>query len=297
MREDAAPVRYDKVFPRWLTKLTRRTALALDIALLYLSLKRSDLTASDRRQPPRPTGQRLAMVVHVFYPELLPDLLRCHARFPADATLYITTSPDLTARVAAAVAHIPHAQVHVFPNRGRDLGPFVALLRTGIFDRYDAVLKLHTKRSPHLIFGNLVRRALYFTLAGHPRIVSDITSFFGNSRLGIVGWRPLFFTTDQHWARNDERIRILAARLKPAANPTTAFFGGSMFWFRPAALKSIAEAEISQDEFEEESGQVDGTLHHALERCFCIAAAALGYETRDTQGRILQPPPGAPEQR
>ncbi len=66
------------------------------------------------------------------------------------------------------------------------------------------------------------------------------------------------------------------------------FFEGSMFWNRPAALSALRSLELTQADFEPEAGQLDGTLHHAIEGCFTIAAWAGGFVVRDLNGRVLE---------
>lgn len=235
----------------------------------------------------RSAGLRTAMTAHVYYPDLLDEILACHAVLPEGTPCHITTPPEVASRLSQAALERPGVTLHVMENRGRDIAPFLALLQSGAFDGYDAVLKIHAKRSPHLYHGELIRKALFAVLAGRASVVERILDIMSDPGVGLVGWRRVFMTRRRHWHTNRPRVEALAARLDPPARPELAFFGGSMFWFRPAALTSVAALGLSSADFEPEAGQLDGTLHHALERCFSIAAAAAGYATRDTEGKVL----------
>jgi len=229
----------------------------------------------------------VAMVAHVFYADLLDEIVACHANLPASAPCFVTAPQEVVDQLRPRMKALPNILVSPVENRGRDIAPFLQLLKTGVLDEYAAVLKLHSKRSPHLAHGALLRRALFTALAGHPDVVGQVLSVMDDPQVGMVGWRRVFMTSARHWHTNRKRVEALAQSLNPPAPLQLGFFGGSMFWFRPAALRSIAALPLDAEDFEPETGQIDGMLHHALERCFAIGAAASGYHVKDTTGRLL----------
>jgi len=57
-----------------------------------------------------------------------------------------------------------------------------------------------------------------------------------------------------------------------------------MFWFKPRAVQSLLHCpSILADAFEVETGQIDGTLAHAIERVLGCATLANGYHLIDTR--------------
>ena len=65
----------------------------------------------------------------------------------------------------------------------------------------------------------------------------------------------------------------------PAERFRLDFFGGTMFWVRPEALKPLAALRLSEA-FPEEKGLLDGGLEHAVERLFATSTVVAGYRTR-----------------
>jgi lipopolysaccharide biosynthesis protein len=57
-----------------------------------------------------------------------------------------------------------------------------------------------------------------------------------------------------------------------------SFPAGSMYWFRVAALSGLDDLIMQHDEFEQELGQADGGLHHAVERLIGLYAETRGYK-------------------
>ena len=104
----------------------------------------------------------------------------------------------------------------------------------------------------------------------------------------MAGWRPSFRSSRSYWMDNKSRIESLAERMAVPGPVMLGFFEGSMFWVRPTALAPLRQLASQADNFEPEAGQVDGTLHHALERLFTVSAWASGFRVCDLQGRLLQ---------
>jgi GT2 family glycosyltransferase len=51
-----------------------------------------------------------------------------------------------------------------------------------------------------------------------------------------------------------------------------------MFWARSAALRPLLDLGLATEEFEEEAGQIDGTLAHAIEHVYFHACEHAGYD-------------------
>ena len=140
---------------------------------------------------------------------------------------------------------------------------------------------IHSKSSPHDHQLADWRHFLLSHLLGSRQIVQDILGLFHLlPDLGMVA--PRHFE-ELHpaigWGQNEDRSRALACRLGINLRPNAPidFPSGSMFWARPAALRPLLEAGLQAEDFEEESGQLDGTLAHALERMFYLSCEKAGF--------------------
>jgi rhamnosyltransferase len=230
---------------------------------------------------------RYAVVAHVFYPDLWPEIVAVWSTLPAESSLIVTVPSEKAEAVHAAIQGMPLVELYEYENRGRDLAPFISLLNAGLLDRYDAILKIHTKKSPHLIKGELRRKLLFSALAGNIGNVRRIITHFDDPRVGMVGFAPLFRTSRSFWMGNRSNVERLCRRMQPNGEPVLGFFEGSMFWVRPIALTPIRSAALQTAEFDVEAGQLDGTLHHGLERVIGISVRTAGFDTISIRGRKL----------
>jgi len=97
--------------------------------------------------------------------------------------------------------------------------------------------------------------------------------------VGIVGPTDHVVDMNGYWGSNQATVLRLAERMgvgEIVPDPNV-FVAGSMFVARREALSALLSIDLSDDEFEPEMGQMEGTLAHALERALTFSAAAQGF--------------------
>jgi GT2 family glycosyltransferase len=249
-------------------------------------------------------GLRLAVVLHLFYVDLWSEFRDALAELPPDTDLYITTPHEKLAWVRRIVAtDLPRATVIGVDNRGRDLGPLVTLLETHDLSRYDYVLKLHTKRSPHLgpVQGARWRRSLLRHLLPPGRVPDLLRALEAAGDIGIAGPRPWMkrIRNEFGFHANRAHMEAFTQRLGHTGEPyDLEFVAGTMFWARGAVFARLRRLGLRLDEFEAEAGQIDGTLAHALERMLPLVAHDVGLKAAalptfdDAEGSKARGPSG-----
>ena len=236
---------------------------------------------------PIPGNARIAVCLHLFYPELWPTLRMALDAIPEPWDLYISVPAFACTSALARIAE-EHPSVRFMPctNRGRDVLPFLDWLAMGVFDRYDVVCKLHSKRSPHTRHGaHWLAQILESLLGDRNAVTGMIERFRCTPDLGLVGPRA-WLIGPEHRLHRGSNSRALEDLMRRAALPRTAldspFFAGTMFWFRPAALAGLRSLGLSEGDFPLEMGQTDGTPAHALERLICPLVEQAGYTVGDS---------------
>ena len=91
---------------------------------------------------------RILAIVHVFYPEFWPELVRCLHNVGAACDVVVTL-PAGSDFVAKIHQDLPAARVIFCDNRGFDIWPFFSALDEVGLSGYTHILKIHTKRDVH----------------------------------------------------------------------------------------------------------------------------------------------------
>ncbi|ACE83829.1 rhamnan synthesis F family protein [Cellvibrio japonicus] len=223
--------------------------------------------------------KRIAVVAHLYYRDLVPEILSALETIP-EAFDLIVTLPDWGTRHIEQMVReaYPEAVFYRAVNRGRDIGPFVDLLPLITEKNYDALLKIQTKRgyyrSGRLLpqFGQLWRSETFRALLGNKSRVTDILEALRTDpSLNMVGPSPYFLSLTKY-PYHDQGDLAQTILNNPTGN---GFFAGTMFWVRPSCLRPLTEPEhLSITAFEPESGANDGATAHLIERLFSQVAFA-----------------------
>jgi lipopolysaccharide biosynthesis protein len=234
----------------------------------------------------------VAVVVHIYYDDTWPDIAGALKRLSIPFDLIVTTVPGREHLIETVRRDFPHADIETIENRGRDVRPFLALLERGRLDRYRYVCKVHGKKSTDggrkSYMGAMWRRRLLFDLLAAPGLADSIVERFERDPLvGMIGPRAFrmpseLYSEDFAWSGNRAMVLELSARMGvPAERFRLDFFGGTMFWVRPEALRPLRDLSLA-DAFPEENGLLDGGLEHATERLFATSVVAAGYRLADS---------------
>lgn len=217
-------------------------------------------------------GVRPAIAIHAFWLEELAKLLTMLQGAESNSMdLYVSTPLESLERVASIVQSFGWRNVIVFgcENRGRDVAPFLLdLFPAMLHHGHPWFLKLHTKRSSHLSSGGDWAKALYSSLLEGGALQKIRARFDLEPRLGLIAPRFSMIPASVKLHGNAHHLRSLLAEL---GWPGSKFLQehyvvGTMFAARLEPLKSFLELPITRLDFEQEVGQLDGTLAHALER-------------------------------
>lgn len=238
--------------------------------------------------------ERIAVIVHLHYPTLWPEIKSYLDNIPVPFDLYVTLTSTLGIQAESEIRQaFPAACLEIVPNRGRDILPFHRLMgRVLDTGRYDLVCKIHSKKSSRWELGEQWRRDLLDGVLGDPaRILEIILEFRRRSDLGMVA----AFTCMASASRNGEevngaRLEQLVHSMKlPWSSADFIFVAGTMFWCRTQALHPLRSRGFHETDFEEESQQIDGTLAHAYERLFGWLVQYNGYICASTRTHRIVP--------
>jgi lipopolysaccharide biosynthesis protein len=229
---------------------------------------------------------RIAIVMHVFYPELWPEMEQALNAMTEAFDLFVTlvgTSERLRADI---LAKYPRALVLTVDNHGRDILPFLFLLQSRILFQYELLCKLHTKRSFWHEDGDTWRRNLIAGVLGGSHVVRSLLQAFRTDvDLGMVVADGHVYKGHEVWVGNRMHLsRIFPAFGMDEGEFNKAFAGGSVFWIRPSILSAMSQMPIKFDDFELEPLGQDGTLAHALERLISLLCYDAGMRIEETHG-------------
>lgn len=221
-----------------------------------------------------------AIVIHVYYPDMwteFEDLLR-QITLPYDLFVTLTYRGDETDETEQLVRKdFPDAVVAQMENRGRDILPFVNLVNAGLLSGYDAVCKLHTKKSPHRMDGDIWRRHLVSGLLAPDSVADRLARFMADETSAVWVADGQYYDDAKWWGSNYDVTRQILRRVEIELDRANCGFpAGSMYWLKSDMIAMIKALQLRPDSFDTELGQVDGTVAHGFERAMGPLCKAFG---------------------
>lgn len=254
----------------------RSATLPIRNGFVKYIIAQSDRLLSTKRNP---SDERVAIVVHAFYPDVFDEILDRIEKLPKRHKMFVSTTPDNESEIQAKLDRTGREYVlKVYPNRGRDVLPFMKLYDAILTEGFTTLIKVHTKKSLHRDDGNIWRQELYDALLGNDFVESALATLTGSPDIGMIGPEGHFVSMSTYIGANETGIVSMGRRLGLADDEIygQGFIAGTMFVARTSALNPLMALSIPDDEFESEAGQIDGTLAHAVERTFALSVKASG---------------------
>lgn len=222
------------------------------------------------------TNEKL-LIVHAYYENESENIFKLIKDF-VDYDIVITT-PKKNIYDQIVKCGLKNWIPLLVPNYGRDVIPFLLTLKVLDINKYTHFVKIHSKRSGHLgVAGARWYCQNIYTLVGNKFVTNDICDLMNPNTACLTGVDVIGL--DDHYENNKEWLSYLTNDNYTKSIYTKGFIPGTMFIGNLKALQLIKVKKLHLFKHEEEKGQLDGCLGHALERYF-------GYTIMTEGGNVL----------
>lgn len=235
---------------------------------------------------------KIALIFHVYFEDLLTQTFNYIVNMPKIADIYITTDTcekKSKIKFFAEKSGVENVEIRIIPNKGRDISSLLVGVKD-IIHNYEVVCFAHDKKagqiSPKSVGVSFAYKCYENVLANEKYIFNILNTFATHPRLGmLVPPEPnhgiYFQVIGGEWGNNYEMTKNLKEELKVkvpmdiSKSPIAPF--GTMFWFRPEALKSLYAKDWDYIDFPDEPNAEDGTILHAIERIYPFIVQSEGF--------------------
>ncbi|MDX6766983.1 MAG: rhamnan synthesis F family protein [Candidatus Methylacidiphilales bacterium] len=243
------------------------------------------LYPEDTAPPDARAFRGVALHIHVYYPDVVPDMLKrlLSNHFRPDLWITVSEACDVS-EVAALFRDYPGRVEYVqVPNRGRDLGPLITALGPRLVRDYEIVGHIHTKKRLWHDDGKLGKvwreYLLEHMVGGGGRRMMDriLAALECDPKLGLIYPERRHLGT---WDDPESHTQRLLARmgLSVSCGLCPDFPAGSFFWARTCALQPFLELGLDWADYPDEPAPNQHANLHALERLSPLVVASRGYQ-------------------
>lgn len=266
-----------------------------DVRDIYEGLQLDYVLDEERPPVTEPPRRKVAVVMHLYYMDLLDYCHNYAENIPEYADLIITTQPEnKKEQVEEKFRDIRCNRLRVIgmPPKGRDTAGL--LLGCGkMLMEYDYVCFVHDKKSArnydmraYLSVGQaLCDVAFDNTLGSRAYIENVLSTFEREPQLGVLNIPApvcgyFFAITGYEWTCCLEETQNIADRLGLGVQLELAkmpFSLGTCFWCRTKALEPLFSYDWTPDDFLPEPMPIDGAFNYAIERIMPYVAQSRGF--------------------
>ena len=239
---------------------------------------------------------RIAVIAHIYYPELATELADAIQRCGPDTSVIITyVDPAVLPAITQIFVErrIPNVEYLLVENCGRDMWPFIQALASESLHETDAILKIHTKKSLHLGRGkgDAWRKSLVNGLVPNQTAVRNLAIEFAQNPRVAWACPTEWVAGNESWGRNKQTVKKLLGTFDLKRPKTLVFPAGSMFWMGRQLRTCLLDLNLSSSDFSDVV-TLDGSFEHGLERfigSWPLATQGIMYRTRHQQSKRSRP--------
>jgi len=297
--QDEAPANLNQILPYlnnhsdyptehfWQGVLPRASLRTLHTNLAYQFTFDSD---TPNAAPKWDSSLKIAVCAHIYYDEAFEEIYERARNIPLDFDFYITTSSPEKKVILdekCAKAGIAADVRVVGENRGRDMSSLFIDLKDVVLEKdYDLVCRLHSKKSPQVNHstGNYFKNFIFDSVLSSRDYTSHLLDFLVTHPHVGMAFAPMIHTgyrsMGHAWFSNrkifGEILDDLGCDVPEEEYSAIAAYG-TVFWFRPDALRPFFERTYQYSQYNQEPNHIDGGLAHGQERAMTYVAQSRGY--------------------
>ena len=214
---------------------------------------------------PFPFRQRkLAVFLHMFYPDLWDTLDSYLSNIECEFDLYINAVMDRYDNdvIYKIVDKYPNAKIIKNINKGRDIGGLITMSKYIIKNQYDCVYFIHTKKSPHLKSGHVWRNDMLTSLMGDKNKVNNLIKDIRYNDFGLIA--PGLYKTNSMGSNYDNLRRLMQLYEIDYDLNKLEFSAGTFFLCSAELIEQIGM--LMDLSYFEDGSDLDGQMAHAFER-------------------------------
>ena len=232
----------------------------------------------------------IAIQVHVFYEDLLIEIINKLNNIPLKYDIYISTVSEKKKEFIQKClinSNAKNYEIKIFKNQGRDVLPFIKQMKN-VYKRYKYICHIHTKKSNHKsLLGANWRNYIYSNLIGNEIIVSEILfNFEQNKKLGFIFpeiyydiIKDVYDFDNINFPLNKPNKKYMNYLLnkifrKFKIGEKLDFPAGNMFWAKTKAIYQIFNVRLR---YPKELNQTNETIMHGIERIWLYLVKLNGY--------------------